>query len=321
MTRGFEEKFFAAAAIWLFAFSTPTVPIAQQSTVPPPGSVYPNVSWALGMVVPEGAGIQGGGKVQWETVRNVTAQVMLPNITRPDGVVYAVLSVMTSDRVVLQVAAGAAPGRDGWLAFSWCIRGLGTAQLTYQWLLNGTEPLMAPGGNISLSIFEASGVWNLKVSDSDSGVNAGKAFPSGIATSLGAGDQEVFALESYSRSGNVFRSMGNLTMQGVLLDGRRVTDGFYSYGQWDPNHTPVFIVGSSGSSPPTFIYLGESAPGSYYWTYSGAWTFRASPISGFWLILIVALAVGSVSAVGAWLMLTRKRDGKRAQGAGSFLKT
>ncbi len=315
------KKAFTVAAVWFLALSTSMGAAPQQSTVPPPGSVYPNVSWALGMVVPEGAGLQGGGRAQWETVRNVTAQMTLPNITRPDGIVYAVLSVMTSDRVVLQVAAGAAPGKDGWLAFSWCIRGLGTGQLTYQWMLNGSEPLMPPGGNVTLSIFEASGVWNLRVSDSDSGVAAEKPFPPSISTSLSAGDQEVFALESYSRSGNIFRNMGNLTMQEVLLDGRRVTTGFYSYGQWDPNHTPVFIVGSSGSSPPSFIYLGKSAPGSYYWTYSGAWAFQVSPLSGFWLMLILALAVGSVSAVGAWLMFARRRDRRGVQAAGSFLKT
>ncbi len=315
------KRVLTAAAVLLLMLPTSMVARAQQTTAPPPGSVYPNVSWALGIVVPEGAGLQGGSRVQWGSVRNVTVQLMLPNITRPDGIIYAVLSAMTSDRVVLQVAAGAAPGRDGWLAFSWCIRGLSSGPLTYQWVLNASGPSMAPKGNISLSIFEASDVWNLRVSDSDSGLVLKKAFPSGISTSLNGGDQEVFALESYTRNANVFQTMGNLTMGALWLDGQRVVGGFYSYGQWDPNHTPVFIVGSSGSSPPIFIYLGSGAPGSFFWTYSGAWVFDVSPLAGAGTIIVVVILVGALCAFGAVVMLTRRRGGKGAQAGGSFLKT
>lgn len=319
MRRTAERRVYAVAAVWLLLFPV-SGEIAQETTTPP-GSVYPNVSWALGMVVPQGAGLQGGGSVRWEGVRNVTAHVMLPNITQPDGIIYAVLSVMTSDKVVLQAAAGAAPGRDGWYAYSWCIEGLGSGPLNYRWVVNGSAPQMAPKGNISLSIFEAAGVWNLAVSDLDSGALVEKAFPPGIGATLRGGDQEVFALESYTRSAAIFRTMGNLTLEGVWLDGRPVARGFYSYGQWDPNHSPVFIVGSSGSSPPSFIYLGEGAPGSYFWTYSGSWYVQGNLFTGVGAIMAVLLLAGAISVIGAAALVTRRHRVEGPQAGRFFLKT
>lgn len=321
MRKGLARRVFVAAGFLLLLLPNLTATLPLQAPAPPPGAVYPNVSWALGVVVPQGAGIQGGGRVQWGSVRNVTAQVTLPNITRPDGIIYAVLSVMTSDRVVLQVAAGASADKDGWLAYSWCIRGLGSGPLSYQWMLNASAPRMDPNGNVSLSIFESSGVWNLRVSDADSGLSVEKAFPTGVGTSLKEGDQEVFALEAYTRTAETFRTMGNLTLGAVWLDGRKVVDGFYSYGQWDPNHSPVFIVGSSGSSPPSFIFLGESPPGSFFWTFSGTWLFGGGPTDGVEAVAILGLVVGALTLVGAIGMLTSGRRRGGAQGSGSLVRT
>ena len=233
------------------------------------GHAFPTASWALGVVVPNGAMLQGGGHLSWTGVANLTASMTLPNITLPDGVVYAVMSVMASDGSVMQSAAGVFPNRSVWLAYAWSIAS--PNHPTYQWILNGSAPQMSPGTNLSMSIYMGKGTWDLKITDRSTGASVSRQYPSDIPASLKTGDQEVFALESYSRSAATFQHMGNLTLQSVSVNGERVTAGVYSYGDWDPRHNPVFVVGSSGTTPPTFISLEQVGPGSYVWGFGGLW--------------------------------------------------
>ena len=276
---------------------------------------YSNSSWALGIVVPEGAPVQGGGSLRWEGVGNVTVEVELPNITLPDRVVYAVESVMASDGSVLQAAAGAYPNRTFWLAYSWTVPGTGQGPVTYQWILNGSDPLMEPSAQVSISIYREGGVWNLRVENLDDGASVVRQFPKEVAGTLRAGDQEVFALESYSKSGSTFRTMGNLTMQAILVDDTKVTGGFYSYGDWDPTHNPVFVVGSSGTSPPIFISLTKIGTSSFAWGYTAGWVGgEAGFLDQDDFVLIVALAAVALLAVGVsyQLIVASRRGPKRA---------
>jgi hypothetical protein len=268
------------------------------------GQAYPTTSWAVGLVVPEGASLQGGGKVGWEGVNNLTAAVTLPNITLPDEIVYAVVSVMTSDGNVLQAAAGIWPNDSDWFAYAWLIHSPTSVPLTYQWVLNGSVPAMAPGANVSISIYQASGSWNLRVTDEETGAGLAQLFPSGIGQSVRVGDQEVFALESYSRSGATFRNMGNLTLTGLFLDGLKVTGGVYAYSSWDPTYSPLFAVGSAGASPPSFVSLGQAKDGSFVWGYEIPWSSPNDTLATVEVILVlvsVALVV-----VGVVLWKTRK---------------
>jgi hypothetical protein len=267
---------------------------------------YPSTSWALGTVVPEGSKLQGGGRLSWETVTNVTALVTLPNITSPARVVYAVLSVMAADGSIMQAAAGVSPNRSSWVAFSWFISGIQRIPVEYLWVLNSSEPQMRSGDNVSISIFRAPDVWSLKLVDESTGGSIGRSFPQGIASSLRSGDQEVFALESYSRAVATFQHMGNLTLMSVLVDGQRVTGGFYSYGSWDPSHEPVFVVGSSGSSPPVFITLQQHSDGSLVWGYTDSWRGDGGDYVGVvGVIIMVVLTAGSLGVVVAVRRLTR----------------
>jgi hypothetical protein len=270
-----------------------------------PGQVYPNSSWALGVVVPEGAGLQGGGSVNWGRVTNVTAEVTLPNITLPDGVVYTVLSVMTNDGSVLQAAAGISPNGSLWMTYAWSITGTPPSQFTYRWVLNGSEPKMSPNANVSISIFEGGHTWELKVVDEDIGTSVTEQYPSGMDPTLMAGDQEVFALESYSRTGATFQNMDNLTLRSLSLNGQRVVGKLYTYDQWDPDHNPVFIVGSSGTSPPSFIYVGEEAGGSFFWDYVRVWGVAGDPLGGLVEVTVVVLLVVAAS-VGIAIWITRR---------------
>jgi hypothetical protein len=272
-----------------------------------PGASYPNASWALGVVVPEGSGLADGGGVHWESVSNVTAVASLPNITLPDRVVYAVLSVMTSDGGVMQAAAGIYPNRTEWLAYSWVIPNANTVPPVYQWVLNGSTPTMSGNARISMSIFRASALWSVSMKDEDTGSSVLRTFPPAMARPLMAGDQEVFALESYSRSSTVFSSMGSLTLEALLVDSLKVTNGFYSYGDWDPNHTPLFAVGSSGTAPPGFISLEPAGPGSFVWGFSGLWQGTGSgyetPALG---VAFVAAALAIVAAAAIAITRTRR---------------
>jgi hypothetical protein len=270
------------------------------------GQLYPNSSWALGVVVPEGAGLQGGGSVRWEGVTNVTAAVTLPNITLPDGIIYAVLSVMTSDGAVLQAAAGISPNGSAWLVYAWSITVSDSAQFVYRWVLNGSEPEMSPDANVSISIFEADRLWGLQVLDEDTGSSVTEQFPPGVASTLRAGDQEVFALESYSRTGATFQDMDNLTLRSLSLNGQRVVSGTYTYGEWDPDHNPVFVVGSSGSSPPPFIYIGKTAGSSYFWDYVGVWRVAGDPLVELVQIMVVVSLIVALSVLGTAIRVTHK---------------
>ena len=262
----------------------------------PPSSQYPSASWALGVVAPEGAPLEGGGALRWGGVTNVTVVLNLPNISLPGGIVYAVVSVMTSDGSVLQAAAGIYPNQSSWRSYSWSIPDIDAVPLAYQWVLNGTAPSMSPGAAAAISVFRANGVWNLKVEDLDSGLSVAEAFPSGGAHSLESGDQEVFALESYSRSASTFRYMGNLTLRELLVGGIRVVGGFYSYSDWDTIHNPVFAVGSSGMTPPGFVSIGLGADGSIVWSYVEGWQGSGGRFQG------IAFSIGIVGAVGASLL-------------------
>ncbi len=290
-----------------------TIPVDSAASVPTvaslaqPGSVggpYQSTSWGLGVVVPEGAQLQDKGVVRWEGVTNVTVALTLPNITMPDGIVYAVLSLMTGNGGVLQAAAGIYPGQEVWLSYSWSISSVETVPLTYHWVLNGSGPQMAPGAPVSMSIFRANGTWNLRVFDEDTRSSAATSFPSDAASSLRSGDQQVFALESYSRTASTFQNMGNLTLQSVLINGERVVGGVYTYGGWDPSHNPVFVVGSSGASPPVFISINRENDESFSWGYAAVWNNGGNPFVAM-APTVLALSAGVCAVVGAVLWLTR----------------
>jgi len=300
----------AVACLLVISSQTPS-PVVGAS--PDSSGSYPNVSWALGVVVPEGSELQGGGSVKWETVTNVTAEVTLPNITNPDRNVYAIMSVMTEKGAVLQAAAGALPNRSVWLTFAWFVPDASSAQLEYDWILNASEPSMEPDSRIMLSFFEGPAGWTVKVAAEGSGSSVQKAFPPGSSGSLLSGDQEVFALESYSKAQSTFSEMGNLTLDELLLNGERVVGGFYTYSQWDPLHNPLFVVGSSGSSLPTFINIGKGEDGTVYWEYSVAWESVGGTLAGVEVLAIVGLLGAAVASVAVALWAFRNRRSRAAR--------
>jgi len=233
---------------------------------------YPSAgSWAIGVVVPEGAKFADDGPgLSWEAVRNLTVIVRLPNISHTDGAILAVLSVMSSDDHVMQVAAGIYPNHT-WQAFSWVIGDILSYPQEYEWILNCSKPRMVPGANVVLSIFlSPTNFWNLKVVDVDENTSVQQEFPADVAPTFKRGDQQVFALESYTSNFSIFEQMGNLSLRSILADGRAVSGGVYVYSGWDAVHNPLFIVG--GADAPSFMSVEQSEAGEFVWRYSGRWT-------------------------------------------------
>jgi len=265
---------------------------------------YPSGPWGLGVVVPETSRFTDGSQLSWASVTNVSIDVTLPNITFSDYPTLVVESLMASDRSVMQIAAGIYPGHAKWLAYGWYITNVEAYPQSYDWILNSSKPEMAAGTSVSLSISLSRGRWSYRIEDvSTHEVTAGE-YSATVSPTLKAGDQEVFALESYTTSSRVFAQMGNLTVNALRINGRKIASGWYAYGSWDTRHNPLFVVG--GLEPPSYISLQETDHGTLVWSY-GQWSVSgaAQPPT-----LSLTVIVGVLVASGI-LVLTAVYFGKR----------
>ncbi len=149
------------------------------------GAGYSGTSWGIGVVVPDGAGLTGGGALSWSSVTNVTALVRIPDLVNATGTTYAILSLMTHDDSVLQVAVGIYPGNTSWLVYSMFIADIGVYPQSYQWVLNSSEPRMSPGDSVALSIFlSQTDGWMFAVRDLSTGASVGRNFGAKAAHSV-----------------------------------------------------------------------------------------------------------------------------------------
>jgi hypothetical protein len=263
-------------------------------------------SWALGVVVPDGARLADGSSLSWTAVSNISVVARLPNITQTDDTVYAIVSAKLAPDVILQVAAGLYPGDPAWSGYVLMVQGSSTASQTYVWVTNASEPFMAPEALVGLSLYRQGGGWRWRVTDYDTGLVGDGPIPNASGGGFVAGDQEVFALESYTSSRDVFSSMGAMDVYGIYLDGRAVAGGYYSLGGWDPLHNPLFIVG--GYEPPSFISVADGGS-TWRWSYSaeGRVSYvETSSLNLLGLAVVTALIVVGVLALNMWL----KRKGR-----------
>ena len=269
---------------------------------------YPSGSWALGVVVPENSQFADGGRLAWENATAVNVVVRLPNMTFTDSPTLAVESVMSADGAILQVAAGLYPNSTTWLAYGWYIRNLQVYPQTYDWVLNSSKPQMVGASRVSLSIYLASGHWRYRVEDLSTRDAMSGEYGFDVAPALKVGDQEVFALESYSTSNVVFAHMGDMILETLEINGRQVSGGWYPYGSWGTSHKPLFVVG--GLNPPSYISIGESENMTLQWSYEQwASSSQATSNNG---VLTPIVAVPAVVAVGVtFLVFAVKRRRKR----------
>lgn len=269
---------------------------------------YPSGSWALGIVVPENSQFADGGRLSWENATAVNAVIRLPNMSFTDSPTLAVESVMVTDGAILQVAAGLYPNSTTWLAYGWYIRNLQAYPQTYDWVLNSSKPEMAAASWISLSIYLSSGHWRYRVEDLSTHEVTSGEYAFDVAPALKVGDQEVFALESYSTSNVVFAHMGHLILETLDIDGRKVSGGWYPYGSWDTSHKPLFVVG--GLNPPSYISLGESENMTLEWSYE-EWSSSAQATSNNGFMTPIVAVPAAVALGVTILVFTVKKRIKR----------
>lgn len=239
------------------------------------------------------ATLSTGEGVSWGKVSNVTVALQLPDIQQTNGTIYAILSVMTKDGSILQLASGLVPNATTWGTYAMLIRNPTTYPQEYRSILNRPSPGISPGTKVSLSIYLAAGVWNFEARELGTNQTVHSALGENLSASLREGDQEVFALESYSSDSNVFANMGNLTLDSVLLNGQQVTAGWYFYsGGWNPSRSPLFIVG--GGTPPYFVNIQNCDGNVACWNFRTQWTGVEEPS----LTPVVMFAIlGTVAAV------------------------
>ena len=229
--------------------------------------------WALGIAFSDGTPLEGGHKLDWSKVSNITAVIKLPNITWVDNTIYLILTVMNSNEEVFQVAAGLNPGQQMWLVYAFYIRNIAEYPQTYVWVANRTQPNMFPNDRISLALYVVGDKgWGYSVSNIRTGEKTNGSFPAS-SVCLKSGEQEVFALESYTSNPNVFKEMGEVVLEGVYIDGFKVEGEGYVLGGWDPFHKPLFLVG--GGSPPSFIAVIRDK-NQYKWVYSPVESWETS---------------------------------------------
>ena len=277
--------------------------LAIVRAVGPSGNSYPSGSWGLGIVVPDGSQFADGSSLSWEDAREVKVLVQLPRIEYTDNTIYAIVSAMVQDGSVLQIAAGINPNMTSWLAYAFFAPD--AQSQNYALVLNSSKPEMANGDWISLSIYLSAGHWNYQVDDIRTHESVQGRFMFNVTPSFKTGDQEIFALESYTRSNIVFAHMATLVLSSLLIDGMRVVKGWYYYGDWDSSHNPLFVVG--GLNPPPFISVRGWGNSTVEWSYF-EWTGSEQAFPYSWSLMIMALlAVAGAITVSAVFFRLRKR--------------
>jgi hypothetical protein len=273
---------------------------------------YPSGSWGLGVVVPEDSRFADGSSLSWMNVNDVSLLITLPNISFSDYPTLAVESLMASDGSVMQIAAGIYPGNSEWLAYGWFIAGIEVNPQSYEWILNSSKPEMTTGTSVSLSIYLSEGRWRYRIENLSTHEASTGEYSATVPPNLKVGDQEVFALESYSTSSLVFAHMGNLTLDAMMINGKRITAGWYEYGSWDTRHNPLFVVG--GVDPPSYLSMQETDNAAFVWGYE-QWPMNAEaqpqtpPI-----VLLLGIAALTVIAAFATVHIVKQRARHRRAG-------
>lgn len=272
---------------------------------------YAQNSWGLGVVVPDGSTLSGGGTLDWAAVTNVTVVVQIPRITNVSAPIYAVVSLMTQDGVVLQTAFGIYPGNESWLMYSMFIEDVNQIPQHYTWTVNSSEPTAGPGDVVTISIYRSlERVWSFRACNLNTSLSAQGAFGTETTELPKRGDQEAFALESYASDSPTFRNMGNMTLSSLFVNGKRVASGWYIFADWDMLHNPLFVVG--GAAPPAFIDVSVSNGGRAVWYYSENWNGNGQVDETGPLLVAMAILVGA-ALCGALLSMRYVRKAAGGQ--------
>ncbi|MDG6927665.1 MAG: hypothetical protein JRN26_01635 [Nitrososphaerota archaeon] len=237
--------------------------VAVRVPVGPSWSNYSDGSWATGIIVPQGAGLRGGN-VNWSMVNNITSLFRVPNISVTDRPIYIIMSAMTSNGSVIQVAVGLYNNSNYWKGYAMYILNPGEVPQNYVQVSLEKNLRILAGNMVSMALYSKNGSWCFSIRDLSTDGSVEGRFNASLSSGLSQGGQYVFALESYSYSYQVFDSMGNLALYAIFISGEPVINGWYIYSGW--TSFPLFLVG--GSSPPSFMSIRQTTNGTFIWSAS-----------------------------------------------------
>ncbi|MGB9729452.1 MAG: hypothetical protein ACPL1B_06215 [Thermoprotei archaeon] len=229
---------------------------------------YLKGSWALGVVIPNGAKLEDGMIVKWSEVKNITAVIKLPQITETDGTIFIVLSAMTLSKTILQVAIGIEPNHTTWSTYAMIVTNISSGT-NYTWITECGPPSMNNNDLIIISIYLSSyqneTLWSYKIHDITTNKSHIGSLVNDNSQAFMDGEQEVIALESYTKNEHVFMNMGNITLYALFLNSKKVISGWYFYDGWDWTKHPLFVIGSV--QVPNYISI-NSNNNIIYWKYN-----------------------------------------------------
>lgn len=272
--------------------------------------------WALGVVFPEGTLLEGGSGLNWSAATNVTAVVELPNITWTDNTIYLILSAMNEYGEVIQLAAGLNSDERCWLVYAFYIGDITQYPQNYIWVANRSQPRMLPGEKVALTLhLDEKDGWIYVAHNLDTDVKTQGQFPAG-KVGLKRGEQELFALESYTSNPTVFKEMGKAVLESVYINGFRVEGEGYVLGGWDPLHKPLFLVG--GGSIPSFIAIAQSSS-RYRWVYAPAESWEPSLTPLYVGLAYVTTALAAL--ILALVLVKKSKWGNRATSSDMLVRS
>lgn len=255
-------------------------------------------SWGLGLVIPDGSPLRDGSTVRWNEFSNVTVVVTLPRINHTDGAIYVILSVMTSSRTILQVAAGLYPEENAWFVYSMYITATEPTEKRYVPVSIKGGPIMKPGDTASLSIYSSNSgssvMWMEKVCNLNAGECRTASMLNDGSNVFMPGEQEIIALESYTVTESVFEHMGNMTLHSILANGIQVMGGWYVSDGMVFDRSPLFQVGGTAYVPP-FISLRFTSDGKAIWYYSPSWERSTDSLSGLNVLITFMMTLLAIS--------------------------
>ena len=167
---------------------------------------------------------------------------------------------------------------------------------TYVPVLLDSIPYFFPGHRASISIFfkhdeDHRGCWSSSITNFSTGENITVDILNDGSSTFKDGEQEVIALESYTSNEEVFKHMGEAVLHSILVDGKRVLNGWYVDDGQVFDKRPLFEVG--GGQVPSFISITSKDYGTIVWRYSKPiWNnSQTSQYSLFFIMTLIALTI------------------------------
>ncbi|MEN2974378.1 MAG: hypothetical protein ABDH32_02225 [Candidatus Caldarchaeales archaeon] len=252
-------------------------------------------SWGLGLTIPNGSPLEGGGTVEWGKHSNITAVFSLPNINYTDNTIYLIVSIMTKGGTIIQTATGIYRNSSYWSSYFMYVTEISYKGKNYVPVRLNSTPYFSPKDKVAISIYYEdgedcpAGCWASSILNLSTGEKIDIKIVVDNSSTFMDGEQEVIALESYTYNEEVFKNMGEAVLYSILVDGNRVLGGWYVDDGQVFDRRPLFEVG--GGQVPPFISIISKENNTVAWRYSKPeWNNSSHIILSMFFILTVIIS-------------------------------